>query len=138
MEITILSDRAPATPPSARSEGGALWLSAADLEAATGWTLKPEGLCRGPVCVPAPSKGAEALLRDDAVDVAAFWRRIDAPTAVSEAGDVWVLGEPAAARAAALESLQAPEFTLPDLDGRLRSLSELRGNKVLLTTWASW
>ena len=29
-----------------------LWLSAADAERATGWTLKPEGICRDDVCVP--------------------------------------------------------------------------------------
>ena len=32
----------------------------------------------------------------------------------------------------------APDFTLPDLEGRLHSLSEHRGKKVLLVTWASW
>ena len=32
----------------------------------------------------------------------------------------------------------APDFTLPDLDGKLHSFSELRGKKVFLATWASW
>ena len=41
-------------------------------------------------------------------------------------------------RARALQSLQAPDFTLPDLDGRMHTLSEHRGRKVLLVTWASW
>ena len=33
---------------------------------------------------------------------------------------------------------QAPDFTLPDVDGVPRSLSQLRGKKVFLATWASW
>jgi peroxiredoxin len=32
----------------------------------------------------------------------------------------------------------APDFELPDLAGRLHTLSELRGKKVFLLFWASW
>jgi peroxiredoxin len=32
----------------------------------------------------------------------------------------------------------APDFTLPDLDGRMHSLSDYRGKKVFLLAWASW
>ncbi|TAJ31410.1 MAG: redoxin domain-containing protein, partial [Reyranella sp.] len=35
-------------------------------------------------------------------------------------------------------SLEAPDFTLPDLDGKTHSLAEQRGKKVLLVSWASW
>jgi hypothetical protein len=48
------------------------------------------------------------------------------------------LGVGAAERAKALASLEAPDFTLPDLDGRLHSLSAHRGKKVLLVAYASW
>ncbi len=37
-----------------------------------------------------------------------------------------------------LSSLQAPDFTLPDMAGKMHSLSDFRGKKVLLVTWASW
>ncbi len=44
--------------------------------------------------------------------------------------------------AAGLEPYQppkpAPEFTLPDLDGRPRSLAALRGKLVLVFFWATW
>ncbi|MCC7122956.1 MAG: redoxin domain-containing protein [Gammaproteobacteria bacterium] len=35
-------------------------------------------------------------------------------------------------------SLEAPDFTLPDLDGRLHSLSDYRGKKVFLFSWGSY
>ena len=48
------------------------------------------------------------------------------------------LGVTARERAAALASLEAPAFTLPDLGGRLHSLADHRGKKVLLVAYASW
>ena len=111
-----------------------LWMSAADAEKVTGWALKPEGMCRAELCVPMP---ASAVKGND-VDVEAFWRKLGGPVIASEAGDVWALGAPAEERNAALEGLQAPDFTLPDIDGVPRALSQLRGKKVFLATWASW
>jgi peroxiredoxin len=34
--------------------------------------------------------------------------------------------------------MEAPDFTLPDLRGRLHSLRDQRGKKTLLIAWASW
>ena len=85
-----------------------------------------------------PPGSRDAFVRPDAINIAAFWRHMDAPVAVSEARDIWVLGERADARAEALESLEAPDFELPDVDGKPHRLSDYRGQKVLLATWASW
>jgi hypothetical protein len=41
-------------------------------------------------------------------------------------------------RSQALAAQQAPDFSLPDLDGRLHTLREHRGKKILLVAWASW
>ena len=38
----------------------------------------------------------------------------------------------------ALFSLEAPDFTLPDVDGRLHSLSDYRGSKVFMFSWGSY
>ena len=111
-----------------------LWMSAADAEKVTGWTLKPEGMCRDERCVPLPA----AAVKGNDVDVEAFWQKLGGPVIASQDGDVWALGAPADERNAALEGLQAPDFTLPDIDGTPRSLSQLRGKKVFLATWASW
>jgi hypothetical protein len=111
-----------------------LWMSAADAAKATGWTLKPEGMCLAERCVPLPT----AAVKGDRVDVAAFWTKLGGPVVAAENGEVWALGAPADERNTALEGLAAPDFTLPDVDGTPRTLSQLRGKKVFLATWASW
>ncbi len=111
-----------------------LWLDVPDAERATGWTLKPEGMCRDERCVPL----AGNAVRGGKVDVAAFWQRLGAPIVHDDAKEVWVLGASAHDRNTALAGTMAPDFTLPDLTGKPHTLSDLRGRKVFLTTWASW
>jgi len=50
---------------------------------------------------------------------------------------MWYFGLRADQRAG-LSSLDAPNFTLPDMAGKMHSLADFRGKKVLLVTWASW
>ena len=111
-----------------------LWLTATDAARVSGWTLKPEGMCRDDQCVPLPVT-AKHLGR---VDVEAFWRRLGNPVLSSDDRETWVLGSGAGDRNAALAGLLAPDFTLSDLSGTPRTLSDLRGKKVLLVTWATW
>ena len=72
------------------------------------------------------------------VDLAAFAAALDRPLALDVAEGVAALGTAAADRAASLASLEAPDFSLPDLAGRRHTLSEHRGKKVLLIAYASW
>jgi hypothetical protein len=111
-----------------------IWMTAANAEEVTGWTLKPEGMCRAELCVPLPA----SAVKGNEIDVEAFWKKLGGPVIASDARDVWALGAPAEERNAALEGLQAPDFTLPDVDGTQRTLSQLRGKKVFVATWASW
>jgi len=111
-----------------------LWLSAGDAAQATGWTLKPEGMCQAELCVPLPATAVQG----DRVDVAAFWQLLNRPVVRDTAGETWVLGAGADERNSALAGLIAPDFTLPDLAGVPHTLSALRGNKVFVSTWASW
>jgi hypothetical protein len=136
--VTVLTDAHTMELPAGRAEGERLWLSEAELETATGWSSRREGLCRGAVCVPIPPGREREFLRKGQVDAAAVWRHLGKPVCHSEDGGVWVLGEAAADRAATLRSLEAPDFSLPDLSGRLHSLSDYRDRKVLLVSWASW
>ena len=115
-----------------------LWLSETDLECATGWKLKPEGLCRDDQCAMGAPPHRARFVVGQAVCASGLWESLGRPVLHDEAGASWILGESAADRSRALESLEAPDFTLPDIHGNLYSLSDFRGQKVLLATWASW
>jgi hypothetical protein len=118
--------------------GESLWLSRDETLNATGWLMKPEGFCKDDICVPTPAGKDDDYIEGDKVNVSAFWTLMGKPTASSDQGDVWFLGESAQTRNDALLSLQAPDFTLPDFDGKPHSLSDFRRKRVLLITWASW
>lgn len=135
---TVLHDHHATDLPDARADGEALWLNAADIETGLGWQWKPEGLCKGERCVPLPRRADAPIVRGDRLDVAALWRHTGQPVVHDADGAIWSFGTGAEQRAQALESLQAPDFTLPDLDGRPHALSDHRGRKVLLVSWASW
>lgn len=135
---TVINEERHTEIPGARVAGEALWVPRADVRRATGWTLKPEGLCREETCVPVPRGRDAEFVAGDSVNVAAFWRHMGSPVVKDAAGETWVFGTSAKDRARALESLQAPDFTLPDLAGGMHSLADQRGRKVLLVTWASW
>jgi hypothetical protein len=98
------------------------------LEARTGWALKPEGACKGDICVPLPN---------GPVDAAVLAERLRMPLLHDEAHGVWALG-PDCVSGRALATAEAPDLALPDLEGNVVELSSLRGQKVLLAAWASW
>jgi hypothetical protein len=143
--VTLLHATRPPFGVAATPEGDDLWLSAEALPAATGWELKPEGLCQADRCVRVPHGVAlvrkdhsTAMGRQDQVNLTALAGLLGQPVIRDPAHAVWCFGEAAPARRAAWQSLQAPDFTLPDLDGRPHSLSDYRGKKVFLVSWASW
>lgn len=79
-----------------------------------------------------------ALADEDGIDLARLAAVLDRPLAVDLEERAAYLGVSARDRRQALASLLAPDFALPDLDGRLHALSEHRGKKVLLVVFASW
>jgi len=124
----------------ATAEGDNLWLDRTDLTKASGWELKPQGACKGEVCVPIPVAREAEFIRDSgrSFNLAALARLLGQPAVHDDKTAVWYFGEAAATRRATLASLQAPDFELPDLDGKMHRLSDYRGKKVLLAAWASW
>jgi hypothetical protein len=138
MAATVLADAGEFSIAGAEASGDSLWMPARDAQAVTGWVAKAEGLCRGEVCVPLPAGREQEFAQGARVNVAALWRHLGQVLVHSRAGHVWVLAASGRDRAAALASLQAPDFTLPDPAGRLHALSDYRGRKILLVTWASW
>lgn len=133
---TVLHEDRELHVPDSAADGDSLWLTAAQVGSATGWTWKPEGLCHADTCVPVPPAQRNDFVRGDKLDTAQMWRRSGQPVVHDEG--VWVLGTGSGPRAATLQSLQAPDFELPDLQGRPHRLSNHRGRKVFLATWSSW
>lgn len=109
-----------------------LSVAADDLAARTGWEAKPEGLCKGDVCVPLP----DGTQRDGRFSVEMLADRLRMPLVRDEEHHLWALGPESGGRA--LTTAVVPEITLPDRNGVPFSLSSLRGQKVLLVAWASW
>jgi hypothetical protein len=112
-----------------------VWLSLHALREALGWELKPEGMCKGDLCVPVVEPD---LIGEEGVDLRELSDLLARPLALDTEERVACLGVSAADQSAMLHSLEAPDFTLPDLDGKLHSLSDYRGKKVLLVAYASW
>jgi len=136
MASWTLIDETRETQVEAEASGGTPLLSPAALRRAFGWEIKPEGLCRGDVCV--PIRDGAGLVRPAGLELRAFADLLGRPIATDAEERFAVLGASPSERGERLASLQAPEFTLPDLNGKLHSLSEHRGKKVLLIAYASW
>jgi len=138
MSATILYQARAPHASAAVAEGNDLWVLTSELPAASGWEVRPEGACRGEVCVPIPRGRQAEFLRDGPArfNLAALARLLGQPVIREDAHGVWSFGESAAAGGSV--SLQAPDFALPDLDGRVHRLSDYRGRKVFLVFWASW
>ena len=115
-----------------------LWLSEAALKAVTGFELKPEGLCLDELCIPVPQDGSWEQKRggETFIDLSAMAAVMDQPL-IREGDGLWSLGDAPVLRMS-LETGLAPDFELPDQEGQPVRLSDFRGKKVLLLTWASW
>jgi peroxiredoxin len=116
--------------------GTAAAVDADELTAVTGWAVRPQGLCRGDVCVPLLGRAVET--GDGQIDLAEWAAALGYSLAVDVEHSAAALA-PAAHDGAALEvGSAAPDVELPDVDGNPHSLSELAGRKRVLVTWASW
>ena len=97
----------------------------AEFQRQTGWELKAEGACRGDLCVPLEGRELPELAG-----------RLGMALVEDAAEGLWCLG-PASEPVLAAGAL-APDWQLPDLDGRPHRRSELLGRKVLVVAWAPW
>jgi hypothetical protein len=104
-------------------------ISSGEFHAGTGWEIKPEGACKGEVCVP--------LERDGAFDAISVAERLRMAIVHDVEEGLWAIG-PESLGDRALVTAEAPELTLPDFDGNEFRLSSLRGQKVALVAWAPY
>jgi hypothetical protein len=133
-----------ATDVTATQDGaGQLWITTQDLTRATRFEVKPQGVCRDDLCFPLPAARKQEFLQKqpggtgELFNLTAFASLVHQPVAHDAATSTWYFGLRSDEQQG-LASLRAPDFTLPDMGGKMHSLSDFRGKKVFLITWASW
>lgn len=99
-----------------------------DFTVATGWKIEPQGACKGDVCVP---------LGGGAFDLRLAAERLGMEIVADEPRGRWAIG-PESVGDRALTTADAPELILDDIDGNEFRLSSLRGQKVLVVSWAPY
>jgi len=138
---TVIYDDRATEITAANDDRSQLWITTGDLKRVTGFALKPQGVCRNELCFPLPRSREQEFVRKSAgktwFNLVAFARLVNQPVAHDQALATWYFGLRSDQRQG-LASLEAPDFTLPDMNGKAHALSDFRGKKVLLLTWASW
>ena len=119
-----------------------LWITLADLKGATRFENKPQGVCRDELCFPLPKKRRAEFLQTQGkktwFNLTEFARLVKQPVAHDAEHATWYFGLRPEVQNSFTTNFQAPYFTLPDKNGKLHSLADFRGKKVLIVTWASW
>src|SRR5579863_10337222 len=109
-----------------------LWARAADLPRINEFEVKPQGACRADMCIPL----SKDLKSGEWFNLTGFARKVH-QAYVNEAG-AWSFGEIPLVRGDFYRTRLAPDFAVPDRKGQVVHLSDFRGKKVLVVTWASW
>lgn len=119
-----------------------LWVVPADLTRINDFVLKPEGACLAELCIPVRQDRDSEMFVTRAgqgwFNVTELARKLQQAFTVDREHAVWAFGNIPVTRNAFLQSAMAPDFALPNRDGTLVRLSDFRGKKVLIITWASW
>ena len=140
--VTVLYDGRVVVVEKTLADPNDLWVVPADLPRVNGFELKPEGACLDELCVPVlQDRDSELLVIRSGqkwFNVTELARRLQQPFVADHDQRVWSLGEIPVPRTRFLSAAVAPDFALPDRQGTLVRLSDFRGTKVLLVTWASW
>ena len=95
---------------------------------------------RGDVCIAMPSDESWIVEQGNRkyFNVTRFARRVNQAYAAEPEAKVWSFTAVPRPETSPLLAGQAPDFALEDRDGKLVRLSDFRGKKVLILTWASW
>lgn len=140
--VTVLYDDRVVEVERTLPDADDLWVMPADLPRVNGFELKPEGACLDELCVPVRQDRDSELFVSRAgqgwFNVTGLARRLQQAYAVDHDHRVWSLGQIPVTRTRFLNAAMAPDFELPNREGELVRLSDFRGKKVLVVTWASW
>jgi hypothetical protein len=129
---TVLYGDKSTTLDKVRPDAKDLWVRASDLPRINEFELKPQGACREDLCIPI----AKNLKQGEWFNLTGFARHVH--EAFVADSSVWSFGEVPVLRGSFVNSRIAPDFAVPDRKGRTVHLTDFRGKKVLVVTWASW
>ena len=119
-----------------------LWVAPEDLTRITGFVLKPEGACLDEICILVDQSKDNAMMVTRQgrpwFNVTELARKLGQAYVGDHETNLWSFGEIPATRTAFLDGAIAPDFALKDRQGKTVHLSDFRGKKVLIVTWASW
>jgi peroxiredoxin len=138
-KVTILARDQALVIDDAVVDGDELLVPARHVQAITGFEMKAEGMCSGSVCY-FPADASWKSERDGTAyfNLTRFAKKMDQVYAVDRERGVWSFTSVPHSHVAPLMTGVAPDFALPDRAGKTVRLSDFRGKKVLLVTWASW
>jgi hypothetical protein len=134
VSATVLYGDRAVTVDKIQADAKDLWVRRADLPRINDFEVKPEGACRNDLCIPI----SKDLRRGEWFNLTGFARKTGEAVVNDAETRVWSLGEIPVMRGGFLNSRVAPDFAVPDRKGRIVHLSDFRGKKVLVVTWASW
>ena len=119
-----------------------LWVKPEDLTRINDFVLKPEGACLDELCIPVlQDRDSDMYVtRQDQgwFNVTGLADKLQQAHVADYQDAIWSFGVMPLERQNFFNGGQAPEFALPDRDGNIVRLSDFRGKRVLLLTWASW
>ena len=113
-----------------------LTISTTEFERRTGWTIRPEGACTGDVCVPLASDQPHSRTADT-IDARVLADRLGMALVGDQSHQIWALGPPTIS-GRSLTTAAAPDIVLPDLNGDMVRIADLRPMRVVVVSWASW
>jgi hypothetical protein len=119
-----------------------LWIPPGELTRVNGFELKPEGACIDDICVPVrQDEDSNIFVRRSGAswfNVSELGRRLQQAAVADYDAGVWSFGAIPAQRTSLVNQGRAPDFTLADKGGNAVQLSDFKGKKIMLLTWASW
>ncbi len=139
--VVLYEDRA-VTVENTLADPTDLWVRSAELSRVNGFELKPEGACIDDICVPVRQDvDSDIFVTRQGTqwfNVSELADRLNQPMVVDSDNGVWSFGAIPARRSSFVNQAVAPDFSLPDIDGNTIKLSDFKGKKIMLLTWASW
>jgi hypothetical protein len=132
--VTVLYGDRGVTLDRTRPDAKDLWVRKADLPRVNEFEVKPQGACRNDVCIPIP----KTMLQGEWFNLTAFANKLGEKYIADAASRTWSFGEIPVVTGSYTASRLAPDFAVPDRKGKVVHLSDFRGKKALVVTWASW